>query len=321
MTTSPAEVLRLEADALLAAAERLSGEAFQRAVDVLLAAPGTVHVTGAGTSGVVARKLAATLTSTGTPASFLHPGDALHGGLGLVREADVAIAISNSGETDEVLALLPYLHARDVQVVCVVGNSASTLALRSAAVLDARADAEACPLNLAPTCSTTVALAVCDALAIAVMGAKGITSTTFARNHPSGRLGRRLSLRVSDLMVTATAVPALLPDDALLEAVKAIGKGGLGASPVVDAGRLVGIVTDGDVRRAIEHGDDGGLLQTPVRKIMTPGPVQTAPTSLAYDALRLMEDRPSQITVLPVVTATGEVVGMLRLHDLVRAGL
>ena len=193
----------------------------------------------------------------------------------MVQEADVAIAISNSGETEEVLALLPYLRARDVQVVSVVGNTDSTLALRSAAVLDARADAEACPLNLAPTCSTTVALALCDALAIAVMDAKGITSTAFARNHPSGRLGRRLSLRVSDLMVAAAAVPALLAGRRAARGRPGDRQGRRGVrrrSSTPDG--LVGIVTDGDVRRAIEHGGDEDLLRTPVRRLMTPDPVR-----------------------------------------------
>lgn len=314
-------MLRLEAQALHAAADRLSLDAFAHAVEVIAVASGTVHVTGAGTSGIVARKLAATLTSTGTPAAFLHPSDALHGGLGVVREADVAVAISNSGETAEVLALLPYLHAREVSVVSVVGNSRSTLALRSAAVLDACAEVEACPLGLAPTSSTTVALAVCDALAIAVMETKGITSTAFARNHPSGRLGRRLNLRVTDLMVPAQYVPTLGPDDRLLDAVRAIGEGTLGAAPVVDGGLVVGIVTDGDIRRSVERGSEGDLLQTPVRDLMTREPVKAAPRGLAFDALRLMEDRPSQISVLPVCAMTGELIGMLRLHDLVRAGL
>jgi arabinose-5-phosphate isomerase len=202
-----------------------------------------------------------------------------------------------------------------------VGNAESTLAQRSAAVLDARADVEACPLGLAPTSSSTLALGVCDALAVALMEAKGVTSTAFARNHPSGRLGRRLTLRVADLMSEASTTPVVAPDDDFLEVIKAIGKSALGGAPVVDEGRLVGIVTDGDVRRAVERFAHDELLGLPARSFMTEGPVQIEPEALAYDALRLMEDRPSQISLLPVVSVEGRLVGMLRLHDLVLAGL
>jgi arabinose-5-phosphate isomerase len=314
-------VLRAEASALLAAADRLDPGAFAAAVQVLLATGSTVHVMGAGTSGVIARKLAATLTSTGTPAAFLHPGDALHGGLGAVAEESVVVAVSNSGETEELLALLPYLTARGVRIVAVVGNAQSTLAQRAAAVLDARADVEACALGLAPTSSSTLALAVCDALAVALMGAKGVTSSSFARNHPSGQLGRRLTLRVSDLMTDAVTCPVVRPDDDFLEVIKAIGKSALGGAPVVEDRRLVGIVTDGDVRRAVERYAQDELLSVRAAAFMTAQPVQTEPDALAYDALRAMEDRPSQISLLPVVSSAGELVGMLRLHDLVRAGL
>jgi arabinose-5-phosphate isomerase len=319
MAVAPRDVLGVEAAAVLAAADRLDETAFARAVDLLAGTTGTVHVLGSGKSGIIGRKLASTLSSTGTPAGFLHPSDAMHGDLGVVREGDVAVALSNSGESEEVLAALPYLAARDVAVVAVVGKLDSTLARRAQAVLDAGVDAEACPLGLAPTTSTTVALALCDALAVVVMEQKGLTAEDFARNHPSGRLGRRLTLVVRDLM--RDDVVCVSPDDGFLHAVDAIGKGGVGAVPVVAEGQLAGIVTDGDVRRALERHaleDLGGLR---VRSMMTPDPVTTAPDVLAYDALRLMEDRPSQITVLPVVDGGGAVRGVLRLHDLVRAGL
>jgi arabinose-5-phosphate isomerase len=319
MSTSAAEVLRAESAALAEAAERVDEAQYSAAARVLLDAR-RVHVVGSGKSGIIGRKLAATLTSTGTPADFLHPADALHGDIGAVSPGDAVVALSNSGETEEVLALLPYLAARGVPVVAVVGNGSSTLARRGAAVLDARADVECCPLQLAPTTSTTVALAVCDALAIQVMQAKGITAEAFASNHPSGRLGRRLTLTVSDLMLEAPVVP-VEPDDGLFDVVAAIGKGGAGAAPVVEDRVLVGIITDGDVRRALNRSDVDSLPALRARDLMTSSPVTTTGETLAYDALRLMEDRPSQIGVLPVVSSNGTPTGLLRLHDLVRAGL
>lgn len=319
MPQTAADVLRIEAAALADLADRVDEQQYDRAVRLVVDA-GTVHVLGSGKSGIIGRKLAATLTSTGTRASFLHPADAVHGDLGSVSTGDVAVALSNSGETEEVLSLLPYLAARSVPVVAVVGNGSSTLARRAAAVLDARADVEACAIGLAPTSSTTAALAVCDALAVLVMQAKGITADTFASNHPSGRLGRRLTLTVRDLML-GDALVEVGPEDGLFDVVAAIGKGGAGAAPVTDAGALAGIVTDGDVRRALERTSVDDLAALRVRDLMTPGPVTVGCESLAYDALRLMEDRPSQIGVLPVLDSAGALVGLLRLHDLVRAGL
>jgi arabinose-5-phosphate isomerase len=313
------DVLRIEAQAVLEAADRLDVEAFATAVRLLRDTTGTVHVLGSGKSGIVGRKLASTLSSTGTPAAFLHPSDAMHGDLGAVVAGDVAVALSNSGETEEVLAALPYLLARGVPVIAVVGETGSTLARRATAVLDAHAAVEACPLGLAPTTSTTVALALCDALAVVVMQEKGVTQDAFARNHPSGRLGRRLTLTVRDLL--RDDVAPVSPDDGFLDVVDAIGKGGVGAAPVVELAALAGIVTDGDVRRALERHALEDLRELRVRTMMTSSPVTTSPDALAYDAMRLMEDRPSQITVLPVVDADGGVLGVLRLHDLVRAGL
>lgn len=319
MEHSGPDVLRIEAQAVLAAADRLDLKAFATAVALLRDTSGTVHVLGSGKSGIVGRKLASTLSSTGTPAAFLHPSDAMHGDLGAVLEGDVAVALSNSGETEEVLAALPYLLARGVPVIAIVGQPHSTLARKATAVLDARADVEACPLGLAPTTSTTVALALCDALAVVVMQKKGVTQDAFARNHPSGRLGRRLTLRVRDLM--RDDVPAMAPQDGFLDVVDAIGKGGVGAAPVVEDGRLTGIVTDGDIRRALERHALEDLRELRVQMMMTGSPVTTTADTLAYEAMRLMEDRPSQITVLPVVDEDGGLVGVLRLHDLVRAGL
>ena len=319
---APAQLLRLEAQALLDAANRLDPEAFRAAVEVVAACQGKAILTGAGTSGIIARKIAATLTSTGTPAIFLHPSDALHGGLGAVDSQDVVIAISNSGETGELLALLPYLRSRSVPVVSIIGNLSSTLADASSVVLDAAASKEACPFNLAPTSSTTVALAVGDALAVTLLQVKGLTPEAFALNHPSGRLGRRLTLRVADLMHGGDRRPAVGPGASWLEVVGAIGDGGLGAVAVVDGtDRLLGIVTDGDLRRAMQRTSPGELATVTAAKIMTAGPTTVGPQVLAYDALQRMEHRPSQISVLPVIDDGGRCVGVVRIHDIVLAGV
>jgi arabinose-5-phosphate isomerase len=312
----------MEARALLDAADRLDGGAFQRAIDVLAGCAGKVILTGAGTSGIIARKIAATLTSTGTPAAFLHPSDALHGGLGAVSSSDVVIAISNSGETGEVLGLLPYLRNRQVPVIALVGNSRSTLADASVVVLDAAAEREVCPFNLAPTSSTTVALALGDALAVTLLQVKGLTPEAFALNHPSGRLGRRLTLRVVDLMHGGDRRPAVALGASWLEVVAAIGDGGLGAVAVVDPDdQLLGIVTDGDLRRALQRTAPAEMANLTAAAIMTVSPVTVGPQVLAYDALQRMEDRPSQISVLPVVDGGGRCIGLVRVHDIVRAGV
>lgn len=319
------ELMRMQAAAIDEAAARLDPAAFRRAVELVAEAEGRAVVTGAGTSGIIARKLAATLTSTGTPALFLHPSDALHGGLGVVTSDDVAILISNSGETDELLALVPYLEQRKVPLIAIVGNLGSTLAQRAAAVLDARADKESCPHNLAPTSSTSVAVALGDVLAMTVMRVKDVTVEGFARNHPSGRLGRRLTLRVDDVMRAAS--PGVAPDAGWLDVVTAISGGGLGAVAVTvtdgggDGARLLGIVTDGDLRRVIQRTDPARLTDLCAADFMTADPVVVTAGALAYDALQLMENRPSQISVLPVVDELGHCAGLVRLHDLVRSGI
>jgi arabinose-5-phosphate isomerase len=282
---------------------------------------GNVATVGAGVSGIVARKVAATLTSTGTPAIFVHPADALHGGLGVIGDREVIVALSNSGETEEVLALLPYLRMRDVPVVAIVGNMRSKLATQATVAIEARAEREAGHLALAPTSSVLVALAVADALALTVMERKGVTPEGFAANHPSGRLGRRLTLRVSDVMHAATELSSASAQTLLLDVVAAITDGGLGAVAIVgEDGRLDGLITDGDVRRALQRCDVTTLGAVRAADVMTADPVVVAPEAMAYDALRLMEDRPSQIGVLPVV-ADGRYTGLLRLHDLARIGL
>jgi arabinose-5-phosphate isomerase len=244
-------VLRIESDAIAQTATRLDPVSVERVVDLLAECKGKVVIVGVGKSGIIGQKIAATMTSAGTAALYLHPSDALHGGLGIVQATDVVIMLSNSGETDEIIAMLPYLKNRHVAIVAIVGNVNSTLARRADVVLDASVDKEACPLNLAPTTSTTVALAIGDALAMTVMKVKGLTSDDFAVNHPAGRLGKRLTLRVGDLMHCDGENPTIAMGSSWVEVVRAISKGGLGAVCVIDeAGRLAGIITDGDLRSA-----------------------------------------------------------------------
>src|SRR5688500_4642923 len=240
------EMMRMAAAAVACTAGRLEPAEVERAVSLLASCRGKVVTVGVGKSGHIAQKAAATLTSTGTPAVFLHPSDALHGGMGLVGAGDVCVFVSNSGETAELLELLPYMQHRGAPVLAVLGNTASALARRADVVLDASVEQEACPLNLAPTTSTTVALAVCDALAMALMSVKGLTPEDFALNHPGGRLGKRLTLKVSDLMRGGDESPSVGAGATLLEVVQAITRGGLGAVCVLgEGGRLEGIVTDG----------------------------------------------------------------------------
>jgi arabinose-5-phosphate isomerase len=316
------DFLRIESEAIAQAGLRLDADEVDRAVDLLERTTGKVIVVGIGKSGNIAQKVAGTLTSTGTPAVYLHPSDALHGGLGIIAGSDIVIALSNSGETDEIIAMLPYLEQRSIPLIAIVGNLKSTLSRRATVILDASVDKEACPLNLAPTTSTTVALAIGDALAMTLMQVKGLTETDFAQNHPAGRLGKRLTLRVADLMHSGKDNPIVRLDASWLEVITAISRGGLGAVNVVDdAGNLAGIITDGDLRRAIQTTDGKGLTDLTSGTIMTRDPIVALPNLLAYEALGLMEDRPSQISVLPVVDAERRCIGLLRLHDVVRSGL
>lgn len=313
------ELLKLEADAIERAAVRLDETSVENAVNLLACCESKVIVIGVGKSGVIAQKIAQTLTSTGTVAVFVHPSDALHGSLGMITAGDIVIALSNSGETDEILAILPALKQRGVSLISIIGNTDSSLAAHSDIVLDASVDKEACPLNLAPTTSTTVALAIGDAIAMTLMEAKGQTEEDFAANHPAGRLGKRLTLKVADLMHDS---PDILPGAGWLEVVKAISRYALGAVNVVDENSgLIGIITDGDLRRTIERAEAGNLDGLTASQMMTSGPITAAPDMLAFDALQLMENRPSQISVLPVVDEEGTCKGLLRLHDIVRSGI
>ncbi|HEX6124588.1 MAG TPA: KpsF/GutQ family sugar-phosphate isomerase [Pyrinomonadaceae bacterium] len=313
------ELLRLEANAIERAADRLDEASVERAIELISECGDKVVIIGVGKSGVIAQKIAQTLTSTGTVAVFVHPSDALHGGLGIIKSGDVVIALSNSGETDEIVALLPALSQRGVSLISIVGNINSTLARKANVVIDASVDKEACPLNLAPTTSTTVALAIGDAIAMTLMESRGLTAEDFAANHPAGRLGKRLTMKVRDLMHES---PNIALDATWIEVVKAISKFALGAVNVVNGdSRLTGIVTDGDLRRTIERTESDDLSKLRAEQMMTGSPITATPDMLAYDALQLMENRPSQISVLPVVDDNGNCVGLLRLHDIVKSGL
>jgi arabinose-5-phosphate isomerase len=318
------DLLRAESEAIAKAASRLRTEEIDRVMALLTGCKGKIILLGVGKSGLIAQKIAATMISSGTAAIHLHPSDALHGGLGIVSSDDVVLMLSNSGESDELLQLLPYLKRRRVPLVAIVGDLKSTIAQRADATLDASVDQEACPLNLAPTTSTTVALALGDALAMTLMSAKGLTQDDFAHNHPAGQLGKRLTLRVADLMHGGPENPTISADAAWMEIITTITHFGLGAVNVVDGkGRLEGIITDGDLRRSLQRLSSADLAFANIKcdDLMTRNPIVANSEMLAFDALRLMEDRPSQINVLPVVDDEGLCVGLIRLHDIVRSGL
>jgi arabinose-5-phosphate isomerase len=316
------ELLKLEANAIRTAADRLQLDQLEKALRLLADCQGKVVLTGVGKSGIVAQKIAATLTSIGTVAICLHPCDALHGDLGIVTAADVVILLSNGGETDELIEMLPHLKYRQVPIIAIVGNLQSTLARQADAVLNAGVDREACPLNLAPTASTTVALAMGDALAMTLGQIKGVTPEAFAFNHPAGRLGKRLTLRVGDLMQQGLDNPTLPLQASWLEIVSAITRGGAGAVNIVDdQGRLLGLITDGDLRRWVQKTSSADLDALRASQIMTADPVAVTPDVLAYEALQMMENRTSQISVLPVVDQQRVCLGLLRLHDVLRSGL
>jgi len=317
------ELLRAESDAIAKAAERLDASHLAHVLSIFKGCKGKIIVLGVGKSGIIAQKIAATMTSSGTAAIHLHPSDALHGGLGIVTADDVVLMLSNSGETNELIELLPFLKRRAAPLVAILGRPKSTIGQRADAVLDASVDQEACPLNLAPTTSTTVALAIGDALAMTLMRAKGLTESDFASNHPGGQLGKRLTLRVADLMHGGAENPTIADNASWMDVVSTISQYGLGAVNVIgEDGRLAGIITDGDLRRSLQKlgARDFSFANLKCDDLMTHDPVVANPEMLAFDALHLMEDRPSQINVLPVVDG-GRCVGLIRLHDIVRSGL
>lgn len=310
-----ARTLRIEADALLALIPRLNGD-FTGAVALILACKGRVIVSGMGKSGHVARKIAATLASTGTPAYFVHPAEASHGDLGMVQGSDIFLALSNSGETEEVLRILPAIRRQGAGLIAMTGNSASSLACEADVHLDASVAQEACPLNLAPTASTTAALALGDALAVALLDARGFGPEDFALSHPGGSLGRRLLTHVRDVMHKAADVPTVPPEAPLTEAILAISRGGLGMTVITGPGRqILGIFTDGDLRRAFARNLE--LDTASIGSLMHPQPYTIAPERLAVEAVEMMERH--RINQLLVADAQGRLQGALNMHDLFRA--
>jgi len=309
------DTFELESAAVLGLKAR-TGDAFVQAVARMLAVRGRVVVMGMGKSGHVGRKIAATLASTGTPAMFVHPAEASHGDLGMIKAIDLVLAISNGGEGDEITVILPVLKRLGVPLVAMTGNAQSTLARHADVVLDSGVEKEACPLNLAPTASTTAQMVLGDALAVALLDARGFRAEDFARSHPGGALGRKLLTHVSDLMRSGDAVPRVAPDATLTELMREMSAKGLGASAVADAGgRVLGIFTDGDLRRLIERGDD--LRRLRAADVMHPNPRSVRPDALAVEAAELMEEH--RITSVLVVDASGMLVGALNSHDLMRA--
>lgn len=311
------QTLEIEADAILALKARLDiDDAFARATALLMACSGRVVVSGIGKSGHIARKIASTLASTGTPALFVHPAEAAHGDLGMVTQADAMIAISNSGESEELLAIVPVIKRLGAKLISMTGRPQSTLAQLADVHLDVGVAREACPLNLAPTASTTATLAMGDALAVALLDARGFREDDFARSHPGGALGRRLLTHVRDIMRSGDALPMVKPDLLLPQALLEITHKGMAMTAVVDhEQRVLGIFTDGDLRRLIELGKD--FSRSPIRDVMQANPRVVSPDQLAVEAVELMEA--FRINQVLVTDANGKLVGALHIHDLTRA--
>lgn len=310
-------VLSTEAEAINALSPRL-GESFIKACQLILECKGRLVVSGMGKSGHIGSKLAATFASTGTPSFFVHPAEASHGDIGMITPQDVVLAISNSGETDELVTILPVIKRLGIPLIALTGNTGSSLGRAADAALDVSVETEACPLNLAPTASTTATLALGDALAVAVLEARGFTEEDFARSHPGGALGRRLLLYVEDVMHTGKQLPLVNPDTLLREGLLEMSRKGLGMTAVVDErNHLLGVFTDGDLRRTLDRNID--LRAALMGEVMTANPRRATTHMLAAAAVHLMETH--KITALPVVDEHGVVVGALNVHDLLRAGV
>ncbi|MCL2076370.1 MAG: KpsF/GutQ family sugar-phosphate isomerase [Betaproteobacteria bacterium] len=312
--------LTIEAEAIEALISRIDTR-FADAVELILHSKGRVIVSGMGKSGHIARKVASTLSSTGTPAYFVHPGEASHGDLGMVKSIDIFLALSNSGETEEIIRILPAVRRQGAKLVAMTGNAASTLAREADITLDVSVAREACPLNLAPTASTTAVLALGDALAVALLDARGFKTEDFALSHPGGSLGRRLLTHVEDVMRKAEQVPVVRPDAALSEAILTISRGGLGMTAITDhENKILGIFTDGDLRRALEDRETYGsedFLAIPIERLMRTDPCRIAPTRLAAEAVEIMDRR--RINQLLVADEAGHLIGALNMHDLFAA--
>jgi arabinose-5-phosphate isomerase len=310
------EVLKIEAEGLQKLAKRID-ENFVRMVDLIFNSTGRVIVSGIGKSGIIGRKIVATLNSTGTRSIFLHPVEAMHGDLGLVDANDIFVALSYSGETDELNQMVPNIKGIGCSVITFTGNTDSSLAKYSDIVIDIRVEREACPLGLAPTASSTALLAMGDALAVTLINKRGFKPDDFKKYHPGGVLGQRLLNRVADMMLTGDAVPKVSADTTMVTALKMIDKMGLGATLVLDhENKLKGIITDGDVRRSAVR--ESSIWQLPVEAVMTKNPKHIGPESPAYDALRIMEKH--EITVLPITRSDNVVCGIIHLHDILGKG-
>ena len=310
-------VIKTEAKAVDALSQRINGD-FATACGYMLGCEGRIVVTGMGKSGHIGRKIAATLASTGTPAFFVHPGEASHGDLGMITAKDVVLALSNSGETAELLTILPLIKRQGVPLISMTGKPGSTLAQNADVHIDVSVEQEACPLNLAPTSSTTAALVMGDALAIALLEARGFTEEDFALSHPGGALGRRLLLRIADIMHTGERVPQVSVQALLSDALLEVTNKGLGMTAVVDdQGRLVGIFTDGDLRRVLDRGLD--LHRSTMHEVMTVGCTTARADQLAAEALQIMEEK--KINALLVLDDQQRLIGAFNMHDLLRAGV
>jgi arabinose-5-phosphate isomerase len=308
--------IEIEGRALAALLPRLDAS-FARACSICLACKGRVIVTGMGKSGHIAGKIAATLASTGTPSFFMHAAEASHGDIGMITREDVLLAVSNSGETAEVLLMIPHVSRLGVPLIAITGNAKSNLARAASVHLDVSVAEEACPLNLAPTASTTATLALGDALAVAMLEARGFTPQDFARSHPGGALGRKLLLHVADVMRTGEALPVVSPGASLAQGLLVMSKQGLGMCVVVENGKMRGVFTDGDLRRALDRQVDVHRIQ--MHEVMISPGKSVQPQDLAAEAAHLMEKH--RITALPVTDAAGALVGALNVHDLLRAGV
>lgn len=311
-------VLRVEADAVLSLMDNI-GESFEKAVEIIYACKGKVVVTGMGKSGLICQKIASTMSSTGTPAFFLHPAEGVHGDLGMLAKGDVVIAISNSGETEEVVRILPVIRRLGLNLITVAGKNDSTLAKRGDVFLPVSVREEACPLGLAPTASTTATLALGDALAVALMYRRGFKEEDFAFFHPAGSLGKSLLLKVSDVMHTGERVPVVYENTSVKDAIYEMSSKGFGVTAVLsEKGHFVGVISDGDLRRALER--DGNIINEVASDIMTKNPKRISSDALAAKALSFMEER--KITSLFVDSGEeGKPVGIIHLHDLLQSGV
>ena len=313
------KMLDIQIDAI-SRAKNILGKNFEIAVNLISQCQGKVVVMGVGKSGIIARKIAATMSSMGTLAIFMHPTEAAHGDLGIVKDQDIVLALSNSGNTDEILYLLPFLKHIKAKIIAVVGDPESQLAQNADVIIDASVEREIDHLNLAPTASTTVSLALGDTLAAVLARKKGLKQDDFGLYHPGGQLGKRLLLKVADLMHTGDKNPVLDQDSSVENVLFELTSKRMGAVSLTQYGKLVGIIADGDLKRKLQESKEN-FFELKARDIMTRDPITVGPETMAIEALRLMEARESQISVLPVVDNEGQVIGILRIHDLIDTGL